>query len=487
MSATGTARTFAKLAPESSLNKLLSKGACRAGVVCMTSFLLASGLAFAGPPGPEHPNVVIFLADDLGWNDVGFHGSEIRTPNLDRLAESGIIFDRFYAYSLCSPTRAGLMTARSPMRTGIIYSVIRPWANYGLPLDEHIMPQSFKAAGYQTAAIGKWHLGHENVRHLPHHRGFDLFYGQVNGGIDYWTHERTGAIDWQRNGVSVREGGYTTDLLADEAVRFIENRDPSRPFFLYVPFNAPHGPLQAPQTGISKYAHITDKKRRIFAAMVEALDSAVARITQTLEKQGLAENTIVVFFSDNGGENRLGADNHPLRGAKGTTFEGGIRVPAFIRWPAQLSKGRTLSQVLTVLDLFPTLAAAARVEVQSTKPLDGKNLWTNIVRGEITAREDLFFAVEDGQQTYLAVIHGRWKLVQALPTSHSKPASSLFDIEADPKETQDLAAKMPDLVRTLAGRIQEWRDLHPKGGIRFAASPHPGWIPPEDWAAAAQR
>ncbi|MFB3902149.1 MAG: sulfatase [Acidobacteriota bacterium] len=221
--------------------------------------------------------------------------------------------------------------------------------------------------------------------------------------------------------------------------------------------------------------------------MVDALDSAVGKVMQTLEEQGLAENTIVVFFSDNGGPNRLGANNHPLRGAKETTFEGGIRVPAFIRWPAQISKGQISSQVLTVQDLFPTLAAAARVEVKAAKPLDGKSMWGNVLGGEIVDREDLFFAVEGAQQMYLTVIHGKWKLVQIVPTSACKSTSLLFDIEADPGETRDRAGEMPDLVGTLSARIQEWRNLHPKGGIRFTSIPHPGWVAPNDWAAAARR
>ncbi len=442
-------------------------------------------LGQASPLSPQ-PNIVIVVADDLGWNDVGFHGSEIQTPTLDRLAHDGIIFDRFYTYSLCSPTRAGLMTARSSMRTGIIYSVIRPWANYGLALGEHLMPQSFRAAGYQTAIIGKWHLGHDHVNLLPHNRGFDVFYGHVNGAIDYWSHKRNSAVDWERNGVTVQTEGYSTHLLGEQAVRFIENRDPVQPFFLYLPFNAPHGPLQAPESAIAKYDQVKDTKRRTFAAMVDVLDSTVARVMQTLQREGLDKNTIVLFLSDNGGEDQLGADNRPLRDGKASVFEGGIRVPAFIRWPTVLPSGQTSHQVMTVLDVFPTLAEAAGVPVLSTKPLDGKSLWPDIVKGETRAREDLFFAVED-RGLHHAVIHGRWKLVQIQKASACATSSFLFDLETDPNETADLAQENPDLVRMLAERIEQWRELHPSGGIRAEPAPHPGWIPPADWAAAARR
>ena len=297
------------------------------------------------------PNVVIILADDLGTADVGFRGSEIQTPNIDRLAREGTQFDRFYSFPVCSPTRSALMTGRSPMRLGVAYSVIRPWLSYGLPAEEHLMPETFRAAGYQTAMAGKWHLGHSQARFLPHRRGFDEAYGHLNGAIDYYTHVRDGGLDWQRNGRSVREEGYTTDLLAAEAVRQIRGRDKGRPFFLYLAFNAPHTPLQAPQALIDKYARIPDQRRRTFAAMVDAMDSGVGRVLGALDDEGIAGSTIVLFFSDNGGPTNQGARNTPLRGAKATTFEGGIRVPAVLRWPGQVRQGEKSKQVFTAMDV----------------------------------------------------------------------------------------------------------------------------------------
>ncbi|MGH9663436.1 MAG: sulfatase-like hydrolase/transferase, partial [Bryobacteraceae bacterium] len=197
---------------------------------------------------PARPNVLILLADDLGWHDVGYHGSEIRTPNIDRLASQGARFEHAYAFPICSPTRSGLMTGRSPMRLGFGYTVIRPWSRYGVPVEERFMPQAFRDAGYQTAITGKWHLGHAYRKFLPRARGFDHAYGFLNGNIDYFTHEREGGLDWNRDGTSVRESGYSTFLFGDEAIRWIGQRDKTRPFFIYVAFNAPHAPLQAPES-----------------------------------------------------------------------------------------------------------------------------------------------------------------------------------------------------------------------------------------------
>jgi len=446
------------------------------------------GLAAAQPGqgATARPNIVLILADDLGSKDVGYQGSEIRTPTIDRLAREGVRFTQFYSFPLCSPTRAALLTGRSPMRYGLAYSVIRPWAPYGLPLDEHIIPQTLKSLGYQTVMVGKWHLGHANRRLLPHARGFDHFYGHVNGNIDYYTHEREGAIDWQRNGVSVHEEGYSTDLLAREAVRMITGRDRSRPLFLYLAFNAPHTPLQAPKEAIAACSHIPDAKRRVFAAMVETMDRAIGTVLRTLEQEGMARDTLIVFLSDNGGPINAGARNDPLRAGKATVFEGGIRVPALMWWPGRLPAGRVSDQVMTVQDVFPTLASAAGGKPLAAKPLDGEDLWPAILAGRSVTRGDLFFAVEPGDETrQLAVRRGAWKLIRRIekPTGHH--TDLLFNIEEDPRETTDLATKNPQLVRELGAELDRWQALHPRCEIFTTMGPHPGWVPPKDWAKAA--
>lgn len=450
-----------------------------------TSIPVACGLARSlQAAAPTRPNVLILLADDLGWHDVGYHGSEIRTPNIDRLASEGVRFERAYSFPVCSPTRSGLMTGRSPMRLGVAYTVIRPWSSYGVPANERFMPQAFRDAGYQTAITGKWHLGHAEKRFLPRARGFDHAYGHVNGAIDYFTHEREGGLDWNRNGKSVREEGYSTFLLGAEAERFIKQRDRARPFFLYVPFNSPHAPLQAPPEYLDKYANISDRKRRSFAAMTDAMDSAIGRLLGTLKDEGIAENTLVLFFSDNGGPVGSGATNTPLRGAKGTCFEGGIRVPAVMRFPGRLKAGTTSQQALSMMDYFPTLTAACGVSPGNTLPLDGKNLWPAIENGKITKREDIFFVHEAGGSIRLAVHHGEWKLVREEPASGA-PRNLLFRIDEDPSETKDLSAEQPKLVQELSQRIADWRKLHPANGVRESERPS-DWKAPALWAEAAR-
>jgi len=452
---------------------------------------LAAGASAAGALGrgaaaapSRKPNILIFLADDLGWHDVGYHGSEIRTPNIDGLAAQGVRFERAYSFPVCSPTRSGLMTGRSPMRLGVCYTVIRPWSDYGVPIAERFMPQAFHDAGYQTAITGKWHLGHAYKKFLPRSRGFDHAYGHLNGAIDYFTHEREGGLDWNRNGQSVREEGYSTFLLGDEAARFIKQRDRSRPFFVYVPFNSPHAPLQAPPEYIEKYSSIADARRRSFAAMVDAMDTTIGKVLGTLEEEGIAGNTLVLFFSDNGGPTGSGATNTPLRAGKGTTFEGGIRVTAVMRWPGQLKPGAASNQVMSMMDYFPTLAAAAGVNPGNTLPLDGKNLWPSITTGKAEPREDICFCVEAAGVVRLGVHRREWKLVREAPNSGA-PTNYLFRIDEDPNETTNLAEKNPKLVAELVERLENWRALHPAGGVREGPRPQ-GWEAPKLWVEAAR-
>jgi len=449
---------------------------------------IAAGCSFARggrAAAPQQPNVLIFLADDLGWNDVGYHGSEIHTPNIDRLASQGVRFERAYSFPLCSPTRSGLMTGRSPMRLGVAYSVVRPWSRYGVPVQERFMPQAFKAAGYQTAIAGKWHLGHAYKKFLPRSRGFDHAYGHVNGAIDYYTHERDGGLDWNRNGASVREEGYSTFLLGDEAMRFIKRRDRDKPFFLYLPFNSPHAPLQAPPEYINKYERIGDQRRRTFAGMVDAMDVTIGKVLANLDEEGIAGNTLVLFFSDNGGPVQLGARNTPLRAGKATTFEGGTRVPTVMRWPGHLKAGGVSQQVLSMMDYFPTLAAAAGVAPGNTLPLDGKNLWPLITSGKVEPREDIFFAQGSGGKVRLSVHHREWKLVRETPASGGEGNNYLFHIEEDPAESNDLSAKNPRLVADLVRKIEDWRKLHPAEGTRDVPVPA-DWQAPKLWAEAAR-
>ena len=460
------------------------------------------------------PNILVMVADDLGWADVGYHGGDIDTPSLDLLAEQGVQLNRFYTTPICSPTRAALMTGRDPIRLGVAYGVILPWDNIGVHPDEHFMPQSFQGAGYQTAMVGKWHLGHAQMTYHPNNRGFDHFYGHLHTEVGFYPpFANQGGKDFQLNGVSINDDGYETYLLADEVSRYIRERDKNRPFFMYMPFIAPHTPLDAPQELQDKYKDIdtdlpparsrqTDDTRRMatmmlqpsarpmYAAVVDAMDQAIGRVLQTLEEEGIADNTIVLFFSDNGGAaySYGGANNAPLRGGKGETFEGGIRVVSLLRWPAMLGSGKQFDQIMSVMDVFPTLAAAAGIEAGNTFELDGRNMWPAIAQGEaVPLEKPLMFASEIpiyGSFKFTAFDES-WKLVQEVEQEQLSVTVTnyLFDISKDPNEYNNLASAYPEVVEQLSEAIHEWRALYPINGTRSELVPPPGWRAPRDWAS----
>jgi len=483
----------------------------------LAALLLGSLLAAPAAAAPERPNVVIFLADDLGWSDVGFRGGPIDTPSLDRLAQEGVDLHRFYATPICSPTRAALMTGRDPMRLGVAYAVILPWSNNGIHPDEHFMPQSFQAAGYQTAIVGKWHLGHAQETYHPNRRGFDHFYGHLHTEVGYFPpFSNQGGRDFQRNGESISDDGYESYLLADEASRWIRERDSEKPFFLYMPFIAPHTPLDAPADLVEKYEDLEDDRqparsvntdrtrlisrlmlrgsaRPMYAAVVEAMDRAIGRVLDTLDEQGLAENTIVLFFSDNGGAAYAmgGADNVPLRGGKGETFEGGIRVVASLRWPAKLTAGSRAEQIMSVMDVFPTLAAAAGIDAGNQRELDGRNMWPALSRNvKIPLEQPLFFASETPIRGsfHVTAFDEEWKLVQRIEQDQVtvEITNHLFRIDEDPYETHNLVIEHPEIVEEYAEKIRNWRALYPVAGTRSTLVPPPGWRAPLDWVSYPQ-
>ena len=462
----------------------------------------------------EKPNVVILVADDLGWADVGYHGEDvIRTPSLDRLAEEGAELNRFYATPICSPTRAALMTGRDPMRLGVVYATILPWSNNGIHPDERFMPESFRAAGYQTAMVGKWHLGHAQQTYHPNARGFDHFYGHLHTEVGYFPpFANQGGKDFQVNGKSLEGEGYETFLLGEEASRWIRARNKEEPFFLYVPFLAPHTPLDAPEDLKQRYADMDDDRgptrtdhsdntrrigklsgqpsaRPMYAAVVDAMDQAVGQILKTLDEEGIAENTIVLFFSDNGGAaySSGGADNVPLRGGKGNTFEGGIRVVSVIRWPGKIPADSQVDSIISVMDVFPSLSAAADVPIEGARKLDGRNMWPAISGKKVMPREELlFFASETPIRGAFALtaFNDEWKLVQEVKQGllSADVTNYLFRIADDPNEYNNLASEHPDVVTELAEEIHYWRTLHPVSGIRSTLTPPPGWRAPKDWA-----
>ena len=476
--------------------------------------IAVSILASAQVAAFERPNVVVIVADDLGWADVGYHGGNIDTPSLDRLAEQGVQLNRFYTTPICSPTRAALMTGRDPMRLGVAYGVIMPWDNIGVNPAEHFMPESFGAAGYQTAMVGKWHLGHAQMTYHPNERGFEHFYGHLHTEVGFYPpFANVGGKDFQVNGVTADDEGYETYLLADEVSRYIRERDTQKPFFIYMPFIAPHTPLDAPAELQEKYKDIdtdlpparsnqTDSTRRIskmlmresarpmYAAVVDGMDQAIGQVLNTLDEEGLSDNTIVLFFSDNGGAaySYGGADNAPLRGGKGETFEGGIRVVSLMRWPEKLQGGQIFDQVMTVMDVFPTLADAAGVDPLNTFEFDGSSLWPSISEGTTHTREDMIMFASEIPiygSFKLTAFDNTWKLVQEMEQDQlsTTVTNYLFKIADDPNEYNNLAAEYPDIVVSMSKAISEWRALHPVSGTRSVLIPPPGWRAPKDWAS----
>jgi arylsulfatase A-like enzyme len=413
---------------------------------------------------PKQPNIVIFLLDDLGFTDVGFNGGDIKTPNIDRLASRGVKLGAFYVQPVCSPTRAALLTGRYPMRHGLQVGVVRPWAQYGLPLKERTLAQALKSAGYFTSIIGKWHLGHFQRAYLPTRRGFDHQYGHYNGALDYLTHKRDGGFDWHRNDQACHDEGYTTALLGNEAVRLVEQQDTAKPFFMYVAFNAPHAPLQALPEHVKLFEHIKDKTRRTYAAMVHAVDEQIGRIVAALKARGLLENTIILFSSDNGGPLNLGATNGRLRAGKGTLYEGGVRAAAFITWPGKLKGGTTVSEPLHIVDWYPTLVKLAGASLEQKLSLDGKDIWPVLTAGARSPHEDILINVAPGRG---ALRQGQWKLIvggnlkadDAPARAKSKKAKEfveLFNLAEDPSETANLSGKHPERVREMRARLEAY-------------------------------
>ena len=437
--------------------------------------LLAAAVALCAPASVQaddkRPNIIFIMADDLGNADLGYRGGQIQSPNIDKLAQEGVRLESFYGQQVCTPARAALMTGRYPMRYGLQTLVIFPSHTYGLPTDERTLPQALKEAGYKTLMTGKWHLGHADKKFWPQNRGFDYFYGNVMGEVEYFTRERGGVIDWQRNGTFLKEKGYYTTLIGDEAVKLIDQQDGKQPFFLYFASLAPHAPYQAPEEYIDRYKSVADNSRRTYSAMITALDDQIGRIVAELDKKGLRDNTIILFASDNGGatsglfaqgaksdeereseeggvaqDAKTPASNAPFRGGKGGLHEGGVRVPAFVNWPGKL-KPRVVDAPLHMVDVMPTLLALTGAKGSADHPFDGKDMWKTITEGAPSPNEDVLIDVEAFRG---AIRKGDWKLVKIalLPGK-----TELFNLARDPSETTNVAEQNPDIARDLEARL----------------------------------
>lgn len=410
----------------------------------------------------EKPNLIVILTDDQGYADVGFNGcKDIPTPNIDRIAANGVVFTEGYVtYSVCGPSRAGLITGRYQDRFGFGRNPLFA-ANdsmMGLPLSEETIADFLGREGYVSKAIGKWHLGaHEDLRPLK--RGFDEFYGFLSGGHRYfpeeWTLEdisqvksqfeayRTKLLD---NDQRIEEDEYITDALSREATRFVE-RHHEHPFFLYLAYNAPHGPLQATEKYLERFNHIMDPKRRTYAAMVSAVDDGVGRLLNKLEELGELENTIVFFLSDNGGPTNVnGSRNTPLRDGKGSLYEGGVRVPFALMWQAEIEGPVIYNNPVSSLDIAATIASHS-----SAKPLnklDGVDLVPFITGEQEGIPHELLFWRKFDSGEY-AVRQGNMKLV-----NYMQSQDALFDLEKDIEESHEVSD--PEIMKELMERKEEW-------------------------------
>ena len=455
------------------------------------------------PAQGQSPKILLIVSDDQGYHDLGCYGStEVKTPNLDRLASDGVRLTNFYVtWPACTPSRGSLLTGRYPQRNGTYDMFRNDLVDYdhlytkheyavswemigGMDTREVLIPKVLKKAGYICGIFGKWDLGQLH-RFLPLQRGFDEFYGFTNTGIDYWTHERYGMPSMRRGNEPTIEdkGTYATDLFRREAIRFIKKHK-DRPFFCYVPFNAPHGAsnLQRPRPGVQapleyirkhygqydpEAADSREAGRIRYMAAITYMDEAIGQIIDLLAELGLADNTIVIFLSDNGGS-KGPADNGPLRGGKGSLFEGGIRVPCIVRWPGVIPAGTVCEEFLTAMEIFPMLCTAAGVQPPKGVILDGFDM-TAVLAGnprvflsktKAGARKEMFWQ----RQGDKAARVGNWKWVE------SSRDSGLFDLSKDISEQYDLSKEKPEVLRMVKSRFAAWEQLmaeaEPRGPFR---------------------
>ena len=446
--------------------------------------LIALAFTACNVDDTQKPNIVIILADDLGYADVGFHGSDIQTPNLDKLAEQGVRLENFRSCPLCSPTRAGLMTGRYPIRFGMMRAVVPPHRNYGLDPNEETIPEMLAEAGYKYRGVfGKWHLGHLQTKWHPSNQGFTDFVGCYNGAVDYFTREREGEVDWHHNAATVKKEGYTTDLISDAAVNFINAVPKNQPYFLYVPYTAPHSPFQAKESDISKYKNRKSKNRQVYAAMVDCMDQGIGRILKTIDQRGDRDNTFILFFSDNGGVPKV-ADNSPMKGHKLTVYEGGIRVVAAVHWPdGGIIGGKEIHELMGYIDVFPTLEALAGNPNQNQNTLDGMNV-LEAMQGEVKLPKRSWFTYFDQNTEYnhagIAINYGAQKLIIE-NNQESLDSITLYNIDKNYYESQSNEPHAKTISDDMFKMVTNYMGLKIDKPIEKYIVGKEGFVAPKDW------
>ncbi|CAH3145273.1 unnamed protein product [Porites evermanni] len=429
-------------------------------------------------------HILLIVVDDLGWSDVGFHNPQINTPNLDHLASEGVILDNYYVQPICTPTRAALLTGLYPIHTGMQKGVLHQKQPYGLPLRFTTLSQKLKEAGYSTHIIGKWHLGFFRWPYTPLYRGFDSFYGFYGGAQGYYSHEHDGILDLHDNKKPVRNkrGVYSATLYAEQARRVILSHNASKPLFLYLPFQSVHGPLSVDLKYEQKYRGIRNKRRRTYAGMVDILDEAIGNVTQAMKEAGLWNDTLTIVTTDNGGDPGQGGYNWPLRGQKGSLWEGGVRGVGLVHGRMLQKTGVKCKELLHVTDWYPTLVnLTGKLKNLRTdaaiRQLDGFNIWRSLSEGDPSPRREIVHDIGDHKA---AIRVGDMKLilnqtdrkryippelVGSIPAGQRKKGNcckkfidvGLYNITADPYEMENLRNKFPDIVEALMTRVEYYR------------------------------
>lgn len=436
-------------------------------------FSLSLGFALQAATAASQPNIILFLADDLGWADVPWHGGQAKMPNLDRLGREGVKLEAHYGHPMCSPTRAALMTGRYASRFGVTGAQNQR----ALPWGTITLASTLKSAGYDTAITGKWHLG-SMPDEGPQKFGFDHGYGSLAGGCGPFNHrykEGPFTRTWHRNARLIEEEGHVTDLIAREAVRWIAERG-ERPFFLYVPFTAIHVPIDEPKKWHDMNAHLADPAQRLRAACASHLDDAIGQIIAAVQRKKSAVPALVIFLSDNGahsphenqggpypgdyGELKVGNDNRPLRGHKSSLYDGGIRTPGLVWWPGKIKAGEVKAPMHAV-DWLPTLAALAGAKLSASLRLDGQNIWPAIT-GELPepAARSIYCAGVGFRSQMIR--HGGWKLIvnhpkdkKGQPAKPTGETEELYNLAEDIGETKNLAKEKPRILAEMKQRLAE--------------------------------
>lgn len=458
--------------------------------VSVTVFVYLTNLVVPVVSLSRKPHILFVLVDDLGWSDVSFHGSKIKTPNVDKLAAEGVILDNYYVQPICTPTRASLLSGRYPIHTGLQHGIIHSPDPYGLPLEIVTLPQRLKEAGYSTHMIGKWHLGFYNWESTPTYRGFDTFYGFYSGAEDHYTHVQDHFLDFRDNEEIVRDmnGTYSAIGFTKHAQQIAKSHNKSNPLFLYMAFQNVHSPVQAPKENVEKYAFIEDTLRRTYAGMVDIMDEAVGNITDAFKEAGLWNNTLMIFSTDNGGVPKNGGYDYPLRGRKDTLWEGGVRGVGFVHGNMLSRQGVNCTGLIHVTDWYPTLVNLAGGSLDGDE-LDGFDVWKAISDGEPSQRTEILHNIDipsfnPGELGFsyqgIGLRIEDMKLLMMVPnisyfippeernTSQSSNlylqdvdnspvpmvGLALYNITADPYEKYDLSTKFPDIVQKFQDRLK---------------------------------